>query len=90
MLELKFEGHREKDNNGTHFEDDIYTIGGYTVTHSIEIEEDGSKDRCIYIRITNWRGDENGTNRYLPDIYFNDRIGHTPPKFTIRPPVSAR
>ena len=83
MLELKYQESREMDRHGSHYEDDIYTIGGYTITNSIETEEDGTKDRYMYVRITN-RRDETGTNRYLPEIYFNDRIGRTPPKFTIQ------
>ena len=83
MLELKFKEHKEMDRDGTHYEADIFTIGGYTVISNTEIDEDGHEYHGISISITN-RRDETGTNKYLPEIYFDGTIGRKNAEFRIQ------
>ena len=83
MLELKFKEHKEMDRDGAHYEADIFTIGGYTVISNTEIDEDGYEYHGISINITN-RRDETGTNKYLPDIYFEGRVGREDAEFRIQ------
>ena len=83
MLELKFKEHKELGRDGNHYEADFFTIGGYTVISNTSIDRYGHEYHGISINITN-RRDETGTNKYLPDIYFDRPIGRVNAKFRIQ------